>query len=134
MPFTFYICFFRFWIFNKNVFTCNLYDFVNVKGVWGGWIKISVLNNNQRSFDELTWQMHKKKKITKVGKSISTYLELSRQKRTERKRNAITNDWLDRNKWNKKQLGFLYNYFKRKKKKNNSGFPVWETKRMRNLG
>lgn len=79
-------------------------------------MKVSVWkSNNQYPFDELTWLMHRSKGRTKVGKSISTYVELAKQKRTERKTYPITNDWLDMNKWNQKQLGFFYNYFKKKK-------------------
>lgn len=55
-----------------------------LKRVWGGWFKVSVLKNNQCSFDELTGRcIRKRREITKVGKSISTYLEFCPSKKEQ---------------------------------------------------
>lgn len=69
-------------------------------------------SNNQCLFDELTWQMHKKKERKNRGEKIYFNLYgIVQAKKNRKKRDAVTNDWLNMNKRNQKQFGFSYNYF-----------------------
>lgn len=56
--------------------------------------------------------MHKKKERKNRGEKIDFNLYgIVQAEKNRKKRDAVTNDWLNMNKWNQKQLGFSYNYF-----------------------
>lgn len=69
---------------------------MNVSGVWGRLNEdFCTKSNNQCSLDELTWQMHRRRKgRTDVKNQFQHIWNCVQAKRTERKKYAVTNDWM----------------------------------------